>query len=471
MKQQQKKKRAYPQQEQQIAVAPGQRFPLTIKRLGIDGEGVGFFKRQVVFVPGALPGEEIVCEVTKTKGKFAEGRIVKLRKSSEERIAPPCPVFDACGGCQLQHFTYNGQLREKKDIVRQAFERYTKLDLDSLDFRDTIGMEEPWNYRNKSQMQVGSDNGKVIAGLYSINTHQLIDIPDCAVQHPQTNKVTNVVKQLANDLNIPPYNERKRTGVLRTIVTRVGFESGEYQVVLVTATKTVPKLELLVEEIKRRLPDVTSIMQNIQPKKTSLVFGEETLPLYGKEKIEERMSDFRFDLSPRAFFQLNPIQTKKLYDKVKEAARLTGKEKVVDAYCGVGTIGLWLADGAGELRGMDVIEEAIQDARKNAEAHGVRHALYVTGKAETWLPKWEKQGWHPDVVIVDPPRTGLDRSLIDTLLRVKPERIVYVSCNPSTLAKNVNDLTAGGYELKLLQPVDMFPHTAHVECVVLIERR
>lgn len=449
----------------QLKIKKGQRFPLTIKRMGIDGEGVGFFKRQVVFVPGALPGEEIVCEVTKAEGKFATGKIVKIRKESKDRVAPPCPVYAECGGCQLQHMAYGGQLRSKKDIVRQAFERYTKINLDKINFKDTIGMDDPWNYRNKSQLQVGTEKGKVIAGLYSTNSHRLIDLEDCAVQHPQTNKVTNTVKQIIEDLKIPVYNERKRSGVIRTIVTRVGFETGEYQVVLVTREKDIPKGKLLIDEIKRRLPDVTSIVQNINPKKTSLVFGDETVTLFGKDKIEEKMSEFSFNLSPRAFFQLNPVQTKKLYNAAKEAAKLSGKEKVVDAYCGVGTIGLWLADGATELRGMDVIDEAIQDARKNAEAHGVHHAHYVTGKAETWLPKWEKEGWHPDVVVVDPPRTGLDRSFIETLLRVKPKRIVYVSCNPSTLAKNVNDLAKGGYNLKSLQPVDMFPQTAQVEVV------
>ncbi|ADU29094.1 23S rRNA (uracil(1939)-C(5))-methyltransferase RlmD [Evansella cellulosilytica] len=457
------------QQSSQLQIKEGQRFPLTIKRMGIDGEGVGFFKRQVVFVPGALPGEEIVCEVAKIKGKFAEGRIVKIRKPSDDRIAPPCPIYKECGGCQLQHLSYEGQLKGKKDIVRQAFERYTKINLDKVDFHDTIGMEEPWKYRNKSQMQVGHHQGKVIAGLYSPNSHKLIDLEDCIVQHPQTNKVTNVVKQLAADMNIAPYNERKRTGVLRTIVTRVGFETGEYQVVLVTAKKDIPKVDLFIEAIKQRLPDVTSIVQNINPKKTSLVFGDETIVLYGKEKIEETMSEFRFNLSPRAFFQLNPIQTKKLYDAAKEAAQLTGKEKVVDAYCGVGTIGLWLAAGAKEIRGMDVIKESIEDAKNNAKAHGIKNAHYVSGKAEHLLPEWEKEGWHPDVVVVDPPRTGLDETFIQTLLRVKPKRIVYVSCNPSTLAKNVDALSKGGYKLKALQPVDMFPQTAQVECVARIE--
>jgi len=456
-------------QKTELKIAEGQQFPLTIKRMGIDGEGVGFFKRQVVFVPGALPGEEVVCEATKVSQKFATAKIVKHRRVSKDRTTPPCPVYNECGGCQIQHITYEGQLREKKDVVRQAFERYTKIDLNNIAFHDTMGMEEPTSYRNKSQMQVGKRDGKVIAGLYSSNSHQLIDISDCMVQHPQTNKVTQAVKQIIEDLNIPLYNEKKHKGFLRTIVTRVGFNTKEWQVALVTATREFPQKEAFLEELTRRLPDVTSVVQNINSGKTSLVFGDETIVLYGKEKMEEKLGEFTFHLSARAFFQLNPIQTEKLYDVAKEAAGLTGEENVVDAYCGVGSIGLWVADKAKELRGMDVVPESIADANKNAANHGIDHATYEVGKAEDWLPTWEKQGWKADVVMVDPPRSGLNPSLIETLIRTKPKRIVYVSCNPSTLAKNIADLTNGGYELKSIQPVDMFPQTSHVEVVAKIE--
>jgi 23S rRNA (uracil-5-)-methyltransferase RumA len=453
----------------ELKIEQGQQFPLTIKRMGIDGEGVGFFKRQVVFVPGALPGEEVVVEATKVSLKFATAKIVKHRKRSLDRTTPPCPVYNECGGCQIQHITYEGQLREKKDIVRQAFERYTKIDLNKIAFHDTIGMEEPINYRNKSQMQVGKRDGKVIAGLYSTNSHQLIDISDCMVQHPQTNKVTQVVKKIVEDLNIPTYNMKKHKGFLRTIVTRVGFNTNEWQVALVTATKEFPQKEAFLEELTKRLPDVTSVVQNINSEKTPLVFGDETIVLYGKEKMEEKLGEFTFHLSARAFFQLNPIQTVKLYNVAKEAAELTGEENVVDAYCGVGSIGLWVADKAKEIRGMDVVPESIEDANKNAANHNIDHAVFEVGKAENWLPTWEKQGWKTDVVMVDPPRSGLDPSLIETLIRTKPKRIVYVSCNPSTLAKNVADLVNGGYKLKSLQPVDMFPQTSHIETVALIE--
>jgi 23S rRNA (uracil-5-)-methyltransferase RumA len=452
--------------KEQAQLKVGDTFPLTIKRLGINGEGVGYFKRKVAFVYGALPGEEVVATAVKVHEKFIEGKVKKIRKKSAFRVAPPCPVYELCGGCQLQHLAYDQQLKEKRDIVKQAFEKYMKNAADKLTIKETIGMEEPWQYRNKSQLQVGKDKEKVIAGLYGLNSHQLIDISECAIQHPATNKVTQTVKEILQRLNISIYNERKRSGIIRTIVTRVGFETGQVQLVLITSQKDIPKKNILIREVQKRLPEVTSILQNINGEKTSLIFGDKTHHLGGEEVIQETLGDLSFELSARAFFQLNPIQTVKLYDEVKSAASLTGNEKVVDAYCGVGTIGLWLAKDAAEIRGMDVIPESITDAKKNAKNHGFNHAKYYVGKAEQWMPKWVNEGWKPDIVVVDPPRTGCDQKLLETIAKVRPKKVVYVSCNPSTLAKDAAYLSNKGYGIKSIQPVDMFPHTAHVECVV-----
>ncbi|TRZ36024.1 23S rRNA (uracil(1939)-C(5))-methyltransferase RlmD [Niallia circulans] len=444
----------------------GQTFPLTIKRLGINGEGVGYFKRQVVFVQGALPGEEVVVEATKIMPKFSEAKVKKIRKASPFRVKAPCPIYEQCGGCQLQHLAYDQQLREKRDIVIQSLERHTKLKIENLDIRPTIGMEEPWNYRNKSQFQIGQQkNGKVIAGLYGIDSHRLVPIQNCMVQHPLTNKVSEEVRNILEELNVPIYDERTQKGIVRTIVTRAGFQSGEVQVVLITTQKEVPRKKQIMAEILKRLPEVKSLVQNINGNKTSLIFGEKTIHLRGEEVIQETLGDLNFELSARAFFQLNPTQTVKLYDEVKKAASLTGKEKIADAYCGVGTIGLWLADGASEVRGMDTIDAAIIDAQKNADRHGIKNATYVTGTAEHWLPKWVEEGWRPDVVVVDPPRTGCDQKLLNAIKKVKPKKFIYVSCNPSTLAKDI-DYLSKDYKVEYLQPVDMFPHTAHVECVV-----
>jgi 23S rRNA (uracil1939-C5)-methyltransferase len=450
--------------EQSVIIEPGQTFPLTIKRLGINGEGVGYFKRTVVFVPGALPGEEVVVEATKIHPKFAEAKIRKIRKESEHRVQPLCPVYEQCGGCQLQHLVYPQQLKEKRDIIIQSLERHTKLSVQELEIRETIGMEDPWGYRNKNQFQVGQKDGKVLAGLYGLNSHQLINIEQCAVQHPQTNEATIKVKQILEDLKIPIYNEKSRKGVVRTIVTRVGVETGQIQVVLITNKKELPKKEEFIIEVQKRLPKVNSIVQNVNEQKTSLIFGEETVALAGEDFIQETLGDLHFELSARTFFQLNPQQTVNLYNEVKQAAALTGTEKIVDAYCGVGTIGLWLADQAAEVRGMDIIPESIEDAKKNAKRHGFTNTKYVPGKAEEVLPKWVKKGWHPNVVVVDPPRTGLDGQLLQTILNVKPEKVIYVSCNPSTLAKDIDTLSKS-YRVEYIQPVDMFPHTSHVECV------
>ncbi|MCA1318649.1 23S rRNA (uracil(1939)-C(5))-methyltransferase RlmD [Bacillus tianshenii] len=464
MNQKFKSRKPAPQQSQ-VTMTVGQTFPLTIKRLGINGEGVGYFKKQVVFVHGALPGEEVVAEVTNIKHKFAEAKIKKIRIKSTHRITPPCHVYEQCGGCQLQHLEYTQQLDYKRDIVIQSLERHTKLNVEKLEIRPTIGMDDPWYYRNKSQFQLGVQKGKIIAGLYSENSHRLININECLVQHPSTIEVTNTIKQILQDFNISVYNEKNRQGIVRTIMTRVGFSTGEIQVVLITAEEKLPRKQLIVNEIQKRLPKVKSILQNVNGQKTSLIFGEETVHLSGEQVIQETLGDISFELSARAFFQLNPVQTVKLYDEVKKAAELTGKEKVVDAYCGVGTIGLWLADGAGEVRGMDVIPESIEDAKKNAARHGYDNMQYVTGKAEKWLPKWVKEGWKPDTIVVDPPRTGCDEKFLQTVLEVEPKRFVYVSCHPSTLAKDIQYVSKK-YKVEWIQPVDMFPQTSHVETVV-----
>ncbi|MEK4758790.1 23S rRNA (uracil(1939)-C(5))-methyltransferase RlmD [Viridibacillus sp. FSL E2-0187] len=451
---------------QQSIMEMGQKLTITIKRLGINGEGIGYYKRNVVFVKGALPGEDVIAQVTKVNRNFAEAEVVKIHKKSPIRQTPPCPVYEECGGCQLQHITYKGQLAAKRDVIVQALTKYVKSQANKIDVRPTMGMDDPWHYRNKSQFQVRKPGNKVLAGLYSANSHKLLNIEECVVQHPATTKITTATKNILDELNIPIYDGRSK-GIVRTIVVRTGIKTGEVQLVLITTRKNFPKKEVLVERLKQIDPAVVSIVQNINAEKTSLIFGDETYTLAGKETIHEELGELAFDLSARAFFQLNPTQTVHLYNEIKKAAALTGKETVVDAYCGVGTIGLWLAKDAKEVRGMDIIPESIQDAKLNAKKHGFKHVKYVTGSAEEWLAKWRKEKFVPDVLTVDPPRTGLAPSLLNTILQVKPKRFVYTSCNPSTLAKDLQELTKV-YNIEYIQPIDMFPQTAHVESVTLL---
>ncbi|RKQ19401.1 23S rRNA (uracil(1939)-C(5))-methyltransferase RlmD [Lysinibacillus endophyticus] len=449
---------------EKVLMEVGQKFPLTIKRLGINGEGVGFYKRNVVFVKGALPGEEVTVKVSKVQRNFAEAEILKIRKPSKDRQEPLCAIYDECGGCQLQHLSYTGQLKEKRDMVVQALEKYVKPLAETVEVRSTLGMDNPWHYRNKSSFQVRKEGKRVYAGLFTEGTNKLLNINDCAVQHPLTSKITVATRKILQKLNITIYDGKTLDGLVRTIVVRTGIKTGETQVCLVTTRKDLPHKQELIERMLKIDPSIVSITQNINREKTSLIFGDETIVLHGKETIHEELGELAFDLSSRAFFQLNPEQTVHLYDEIKKAANLTGKEKVVDAYCGVGTIGLWLAPHAKEVRGMDVVPESVDDAKKNARNHGFKHARYYTGTAEEWLAKWRKEGFIPDVITVDPPRTGLAPSFIKTVMKIQPKRFVYTSCNPSTFAKDLQELTKI-YKVEYIQPVDMFPQTARVEIV------
>lgn len=444
----------------------GQRFPLTIKRLGINGEGIGYYKRTIVFVKGALPEEEVVAEVTEIMPRFATATIKKIRKPSKNRVTPPCEVYEACGGCQLQHLSYNKQLDFKRDMVLQSLEKFKPVGFEEFDIRPTIGMDDPWRYRNKAQFQVRkNEDDKVIAGLYGEGSHKLVNIDNCLVQRPETTKTVNIVKQLLSDLDIPIYDEVKHSGIIKTIVARVGIETGEVQLVLVTNSKKLPKKKQFLEQVKLQLPEIVSIMQNVNQEKTSLVMGEETIHLAGKESLTEKLDTLEFDLSTRAFFQLNPIQTNVLYDEARKALDLQKDETLVDAYCGVGTIGLSLAKDAKEVRGMDTIPEAIADAKENAIKMGFDHVRYEVGKAESLLPLWLKRGFKPDALVVDPPRTGLDSELIKAIVKAKPKKMVYISCNPSTLGRDLEKLSRS-YKVDYLQSVDMFPQTARCEVVV-----
>ncbi|EOT47010.1 MULTISPECIES: 23S rRNA (uracil(1939)-C(5))-methyltransferase RlmD [Enterococcus] len=454
----------------ELIVSTGQTIPLKIKRLGINGEGIGYFKKLIVFVPRALPGEEITATITNATPRYAEASLKKIIKKSKDRITPPCLVYDECGGCQLQHLVYQKQLDFKRDLLKQALTKFKPDHYKDYDLRPTIGMDDPWHYRNKAQFQLRKEQDEVKAGLYKANSHDLVAIDDCLVQEERTQEVINFVVDLLTKYQVPIYDEQQNSGIVRTLMVRVGVATDELQLVFITNSKKLPKKQAMIEELTHTFPEVVSIMQNVQNKKTSIVMGDETIHLWGKETIEETINDVTFDLSARAFFQLNPLQTSRLYQEAIDALDLDETHTVVDAYCGVGTIGLNIAAKVKKVLGMDIVPQAIDDAKQNARRMHAKNTVYEVGTAEEWIPTWVNQGIKIDRLIVDPPRTGLDQTLLDTLTAYPPEQMVYVSCNVSTLARDLKTL-AKKFTIEYLQSVDMFPQTARCEVVVKLTRK
>lgn len=444
-----------------------QRIKLKIKRMGINGEGIGFYQKTLVFVPGALKGEDVLCLVTDVKHNFVQAKLLKVQKSSRFRVTPPCEVYEACGGCQIMHLRYDKQLDYKKDVLLQALKKFKPRGYENYELRDTIGMEEPHHYRAKLQFQTRKVKGEVLAGLYAQNSHRLISIKDCYVQDKVTQNIINRVAQLASRYQLPIYDERKQGG-LRTVMVRRALASNEVQLTFITSKAL--SLAPIIRELTADFPMIKTIALNWNKAKTSEIYGEETEIIWGQDTINEEVLDYQFSLSPRAFYQLNPQQTQVLYGEVVKALEVTKDDHVIDAYCGVGTIGFAFANKVASVRGMDIIPQAIEDARQNAKAMGFDNTLYEAGTAESIIPRWYKEGYRATALIVDPPRTGLDDKLLDTILTYPTAKMVYVSCNVSTLARDLVKLSKI-YDVDYIQSVDMFPHTARTEAVVKLSQR
>ncbi|EHJ51720.1 23S rRNA (uracil(1939)-C(5))-methyltransferase RlmD [Streptococcus macacae] len=444
-----------------------QKIPLKIKKMGINGEGIGFYKKTLVFVPGALKGEDIVCQITSVKRNFVQAKLLTIKKKSKFRMDPKCPIYKECGGCQIMHLRYDKQLDFKVDLLKQALKKFQPRGYEHFDIRPTIGMDNPEHYRAKLQFQTRKFAGKLRAGLFQEGSHRLVDIKDCLVQDPLTQDIVNHACQLLEKYDFPIYNERQKAGI-RTIMVRKAQASNQVQLIFVTSKKL--DLSPVIQDLTAAFEVIKTVAVNFNPSKSSAIYGQETKVLWGDDSISETVLTYSFALSPRAFYQLNPQQTQILYEQVLQALDVTKDDHLIDAYCGVGTIGLAFADKVGSVRGMDIIFEAIEDAKRNAESMGCTNTHYETGKAEVIIPNWYKDGYRASALIVDPPRTGLDEKLLNTITAYQPEKMVYVSCNVSTLARDLVHLLKV-YEVKYIQSVDMFPHTARTEAVVKLVRR
>ena len=449
-----------------LSVLKGQELEIEIIGLGSTGEGVGRFADIAVFVPGALPGETVRAAAAFIKKSFIIGELKEILVASPDRVDPVCPVYKSCGGCQLQHLSYEAELKEKREQVKAALERIGHLH--GIKVMPTIGSEHPLYYRNKMQFPVSGKNRELKIGCFALNTHTVIDVTDCCIQKQKNNEIASVVRAWMKQFKIAPYDEDKRTGIVRHIMGRVGVHTGEIMVCLVTAQDNVPHLKELVKMLKTAIPGVKSVVQNVNKRSTNVILGEKTRLIAGAVTIKDKIGPLKFNISAQSFFQVNSEQAEKLYNTALEFADLKGTETVVDLYCGTGTITLFMAQKARQALGIEIVPSAIRDAKKNAQANHIENADFLLGDAAVEMPKLVAGGLRPDVVILDPPRAGCEERVLSAIVKVMPERVVYVSCNPATLARDLAYLHEHGFKIEKVQPCDMFSRTHHVETVVLL---
>ncbi len=444
-------------------------YTMTIEDLGSEGEGIGKIDGFTLFVKDAVIGDEIEVKVIKLKKNYGYGRLMKIIKPSEFRTEPLCPNAKACGGCQLQHLKYEKQLEYKQKKVENLLSRVGKIT--DYEMAPIIGMETPYFYRNKAQFPVGKNkDGQIVTGFYAGRTHSIIDTEKCYIQHPLNETLIHLVKQWMTENNIEPYDETSGRGLVRHILTRIGYVTKEVMVCLVINGDKLPATQTLIDSLKT-VEGMTSISININREKTNVILGSKVKTLWGQDYIEDYIGDIKYQISPLSFYQVNPVQTKVLYGKALEFAGLTGNETVWDMYCGIGTISLFLARQAKMVYGVEIVPQAIEDARRNAALNNISNAEFFVGKAEEVVPAaYAERGLRADVVVVDPPRKGCDAALLDCMAQMAPEKIVYVSCDPATLARDLRILEDKGYKTQKVQCVDMFGQSGHVETVVLMSR-
>ncbi|RAL21472.1 23S rRNA (uracil(1939)-C(5))-methyltransferase RlmD [Thermoflavimicrobium daqui] len=450
-------------------VETGQVIVYEITGIAHNGVGVGKYQGFTVFTPYTVPGERIKAEIIQVKKNYAVAKMLDVENGHSQRVNPSCPIFKECGGCQLQHISYETQLALKRQQVVDNLERIGGFK--NVLVHPVLGMKEPWRYRNKVQVPIGIQNGRTVAGFYRAGSHEIIEMDQCLIQPEESDQAVRLVKQLADQLGITPYDEKKHQGILRHVMVRTGIHTQEMMIVLVTNGESLPNKKEFIQRLHNSFPQMRSLIQNINTKRTNVILGEKNKLLWGEPVIYDHIGSVRYAISPHSFFQINPVQTEVLYEQVRKYAALTGEEVIIDAYCGIGTIALYLAEGASQVYGVEIVPEAIRDAKVNAEINGYTHVHFEVGAAEKVMPRWLEEGVYPDVVIVDPPRKGCQPELLDAITGMKPKRLIYVSCNPATLARDVKYLQEQGYYLQEVQPVDMFPQTMHVESVALLTLR
>lgn len=446
---------------------------VTIEDMGVNGEGIGKVDGYPLFVKDAIIGDVAKVKVTKAKKNYGYARLIEILTPSKDRVKPRCPVAKQCGGCQIQELAYDKQLEFKTKKVRGNLERIGGFSSEFLDeiMEPIVGMEEPFGYRNKAQFPIGTDkDGNVITGFYAGRTHQIISNTECALGVPVNGEILQIILDYMREYRVPAYEEETGAGLVRHVLIRYGFTTKEIMVCLVINGDVLPHGEILAKRLAT-IEGMTSISYSINRERNNVIMGKEIRVLWGQGYITDNIGEVRYQISPLSFYQVNPVQTNALYGLALEYADLHGEETVWDLYCGIGTISLFLAKQSKQVYGVEIVPQAIEDARENARINGITNAEFFVGKAEEVLPsQYQEHGVYADVIVVDPPRKGCDESLLATMVQMAPKRIVYVSCDSATLARDLKILCENGYALEKVRPVDMFPMTVHVETVALLTR-
>ena len=446
-------------------------FELYIEDMSVDGAGIGHKDGMTFFVKDAVVGDTITAGVTKLKKTYGYARLISVDRASPDRVVPACEASKICGGCTMMALSYEKQLEVKERQVRNAIQRIAGIHEQEMERakRPIVGMEDPFRFRNKAQYPVGEDAyGNIVIGYYAAHSHRIVECSDCKIGQDGDAQIRKILKKYMREQNVRPYNEKTGTGSIRHLLIRYGLYSGQVMVCVVSAVRKLPGTERLIAAL-RNVPGMTSVVMNINTRKDNVILGDETVTLWGEDRIRDTLNGVEFMISAKSFYQVNPRQTEKLYAKAVEYAAPGGHENVWDLYCGIGTMTLLLAKCAKHVYGVEAVPEAIADAKENARHNGIENVTFVEGKAEEVL-KDAKLITRPDVIVIDPPRKGCDEACLSAMLSAAPGRIVYISCNPSTLARDLKMLTEGGYRLEEYTPFDQFGHSMHVETVVLMSR-
>ena len=434
---------------------------------GFEGAGIAKINDFTIFVPNAIKGEKVKILIVKVLKSYGYGKIIDLLEKSIDRVKSDCDTYKRCGGCSLRHIKYEKTLEMKQNAVQSLVNKILK---NEIEVQKTLGMEKPYYYRNKAQYPVGKNSeGKAQIGVFANRTHEIIPIQECYIQNKKSQEVAKFVIEFINANNISVYNEKTRKGLVRHIVTKVGVKTNEIMCVLVINGKEIPKEKELVTEVTKKFPEVKTIVKNINTQNTNVVMGKENIVIYGNGYIKDQLGKYIFKISPHSFYQVNPIQAENLYNIGVQAANIDKNDIVFDLYCGIGTISLFMAQYAKKVYGIEIVEQAIQDAKENAKINNIENAEFIAGDVENVLDDLiNVKKVIPDVIMIDPPRKGMDNKSVENILNIKPKKLVYISCNPATLVRDLAKFEEE-YEVKTIKPVDMFPFTSHVECVAVLQ--